>query len=198
MKRSIILITALLSSLFAGCSSDRNETPVTSTAPPEQVKALSQADREKIAAFEKELFSIESLARKALAIVGTELKQVLNGDKDSVDVSGLVDRARGEARKALDNLVSKAVPANLPPWFNQNLVEAKKDFSDAYTAKIESFEAIKRFAEEKSPAALLEYKQKGTLAEKQFQAARERLAAVLTASGLPLQDAATAGRNPEK
>jgi len=195
MTRSILLISALLSTLLTGCSSDRNENPVTSTAPPEQVKALSQADREKIAIFEKELFDVEKLSKKALALVGNELKQVITGEKETVDASALVDEAKGEAKKSLDSLVAKAVPAKLPPWFTQNLVEAKKGFSAAYTAKIESFEAIKRFAEEKSPAALLEYKKKGALADKQFQEARERLAAVLTASRLPLKGAATTGRN---
>lgn len=198
MTRSILLISALLSSLFVGCSSDRNEKPVTSVAPQEQVKALSQADREKIATFEKELFDIEKLSKNALALVGNELKQVITGEKETVDASVLVDEAKGEAKNSLDSLVAKAVPAKLPPWFTQNLVEAKKGFSDAYRAKIESFEAIKRFAEEKSLAALLEYKQKGALADKQFQADRERLAAVLTASGLPLKDAGTSGRNSGK
>jgi hypothetical protein len=195
MKRSIILIAALFSTLIAGCSSDKKETAVSSTAPPEQVKALSQSDREKIASFEKELFDVEKLSKKALALVGNELKQVMTGEKKTVDASALVDEAKGEAKKSLDSLVAKAVPAKLPPWFTQNLMEVKKGFSDAYTAKIESFEAIKRFAEEKSPAALLEYKQKGALADKQFQAARAKLTAVLTASGLPLKDAATPGKN---
>ena len=195
MTRSILLISALLSTLLTGCSSDRNENPVTSTAPQEQVKALSQADREKIATFEKELFDVEKISKKAMALIGNEIKQVITGEKKAVDASTLVDAAKGEAKKSLDSLVAKAVPAKLPPWFTQNLVEAKKGFSAAYTAKIESFEAIKRFAEEKSPAALLEYKKKGALADKQFQEARERLAAVLTASRLPLKGAATTGRN---
>jgi len=198
MTKSILLIAALISSLFAGCSSDRNEKPVTPTAPPEEVRALSQGDREKIAAFEKELFSIENLSKKALAIVGNELKQVLKGEKDTVDVTALVEKAKGEASQSLNNLLTVAVPAKLPPWFTQNLMDAKKGFSDAYTAKIESFEAVKRFVDEKSPAALLEYRQKGTLADRQFQDARERLAAVLKASGHPLKDAETSGKNVGK
>jgi hypothetical protein len=198
MTRNILLIAALLSSLFAGCSSDKNEQPVTSTAPPEQVKALSQTDREKIATFEKELFDVEKLSKKAMALVGNELKQVITGEKKSVDAAALVDAAKGEAKKSLDSLVAKAVPAKLPPWFTQNLMSAKKGFSEAYTAKIESFEAIKRFAEEKSPSALLEYKQKGAFADKKFQEARERLAAVLDASGLTLKDAGTSDRNSGK
>jgi hypothetical protein len=198
MTRSILLIAALFSFLFAGCSSDKKETAVSSTAPPEQVKALSQADREKIASFGKELFDVEKLSKKAMALVGNELKQVITGEKESVDAAALVDAAKVEAKKSLDSLVAKAVPAKLPPWFTQNLVDAKKGFSEAYTAKIESFEAIRRFAEEKSPSSLLEYKQKGALADKQFQAARERLAAVLDASGLTLKDVTASGSNSEK
>jgi hypothetical protein len=198
MTRNILLIAALLSSLFAGCSSDRNEKPVTSTVPPEQVKALSQTDREKIATFEKELFDVEKLSKKAMALIGNELKQAITGEKETMDASALVDAAKGEAKKSLDSLLATTVPAKLPLWFTQNLVSAKKGFSDAYTAKIESFEAIKRFSEEKNPSDLLEYKQKGALADKKFQEARERLAAVLDASGLSLKDAGTSIRNSGK
>ena len=194
MTRSMILIVTIILLIGAGCSSEQKDTSLSSVAPPEQIKALSQADREKIAAFEKELFDIERISKKAMALVGNEVRQVITGEKDSVDAAALVDAAKGEAKKSLDNLVTKYVPAKLPPWFSQNLIDAKNGYSAAYTAKIESFAAIKRFVDEKSPTALLEYRQKAALADKQFQDARVRLAAVLKASGLAAGNADMSGK----
>jgi hypothetical protein len=135
--------------LFSGCSPEHKDASLISPPPPEQIKTLTQGDREKIAAFEKELFDIEKISKKAMTLVGNEVKQVITGEKDSVDAAALVAAAKGEAKKSLDNLVTKYVPAKLPPWFSQNLLDAKKGYSAAYTAKIESFAAIKRFTVEK-------------------------------------------------
>lgn len=195
MKRSMIVIVAIISLIGAGCSSEQKDTSLSSGAPPEQIKALSQTDREKIVAYEKELFDIERISKKAMALVGNEVRQVITGEKESVDTTALVDAAKGEAKKSLDTLVKKVVPANLPPWFTKNLVNAKKSFSEAYSAKIESFEAVKKFIDEKNPAALLEYKKKGALADKQFRDAREKLAAVLKASGPAGENAVQSGKN---
>jgi len=184
--------------LFSGCSAEQKDKSLMSPPPPEQIKTLTQGDREKIAAFEKEMFDIEKISKKAMTLVGNEVKQVISGEKDSVDAAALLATAKGEAMKSLDNLVTKSVPAKLPPWFSQNLSDAKKGFSDAYSAKIESFAAIKRFLDEKSPVALLEYRQKAALADKQFQDARGRLAAVLKASGLAAENADMSGKTAGK
>lgn len=178
---SLFLIAVLLLAL-AGCSSDKKETSQT-PPPPEQVKALSQFDREKIAAFGKDLFDIDKISAKAMALVGNEIKQVLTGQKESVDTASLLDAAKSEAGKSLENMLNKAVPEKLPPWFAQNLADTKKGFADAYTAKIASFDAIMKFMNEKNPAALIEYKQKAALADKSFRNAREKLAVVLNATG---------------
>jgi hypothetical protein len=195
MTKTIVLLFCTASMLFSGCSAEQKDESLMSPPPLEQVKTLTQGDREKIAAFEKELFDIEKISKKAMTLVGNEVKQVITGEKDSVDAAALVDTAKGEAKKSLDNLVTKYVPAKLPPWFSKNLLDVKKGYSAAYTAKIESFAAIKRFIDEKSPSALLEYRQKAALADKQFQDAREKLAAVLKASGPAGENAVLSGKN---
>jgi hypothetical protein len=182
---------------LVGCSSDKNEI---SQAPPpaEQIKALSELDREKIAAFGKELFNIDRISAKAMALVGNEIKQVITGQKESVDAASLLDAAKGEAGKSLENMLKKAVPEGLPPWFVQNIGDAKKSFSDAYTARIASFDAIRRFIDEKNPVALIEYKQKAALADKTFRDARQKLAGILNASGLQAKDSGPMAGNTGK
>jgi hypothetical protein len=195
MIRTKLFIMAMMTMAIFGCSSEKKETQVTTTAPPEQIKLLSQADKEKIMAFKKELFDIENLSKKALSLVGDEIKLVVKGEKDSVDVATLVDKAKSESRKSLDNLLKEAVPEKLPPWFNQNLAEAKKGFLDGYKAKVESFAAVKRFVDEKSPMALLEYKQKDSQASKLLQDAHGKLDIVLAAAGLPNGKTDKSGKN---
>ena len=136
-------------------------------------------------AFNKELFDIENLSKKTLSLVGDEIKLIVKGQKVSVDVASFVEKAKSEAGKSMDNLLKEAVPGKLPPWFNQNLADAKKGFLDGYMAKVESFAAVKRFVDENSPAALLEYKQKEDQSNKLLQDARSKLTLVLAAAGLP-------------
>jgi hypothetical protein len=198
MTKTLALLFCGALMLFSGCSAEQKDESFMSPPPAEQAKRLSQSDRGKIAAFKKELFDIDMISKKAMALVRNEVTQVITGKKDSVDVADLVDSAKAEAKQSLDNLVTKSVPAKLPPWFSQNLSDAKKGFSDAYSAEIESFAAIKRFIDEKSPVALLEYRQKAALADKQFQDARVRLAAVLKASGLAAENADISGKTAGK
>jgi hypothetical protein len=195
MIRIRLFVMAIMSLAFFSCTSEKNETRVMTTAPPEQIKLLSEADKEKIMTFKTELFDIESLSKKTLTLVGDQIMLVVKGEKDSVDVAALVDKAKSESRKSLDNLLKEAVPEKLPPWFNQNLTEAKKGFLNGYQAKAESFAAVKRFVDEKSPTALLEYKQKEDQANKLIQDARSRLALVLAAAGLPTGETGKSGEN---
>ncbi len=184
IRSKLFFITLMLLAIF-GCSSEKKHEQVTVPAPPEQVKALSQADKEKILAFKKELFDIETVSKKALSLVGDEIRLVVKGEKVAFDVASLVDKAKSESRKSLDNLVKEAVPGKLPPWFSQNLTDAKKGFLDGYKVKVEAFAAVKRFIDEKSPTALLEYKQKDAEANKLLQEAHGKLDIVLAAAGLP-------------
>ncbi len=187
MIRTKVFFMAIMSLAIFGCSSEKKETEVTAPAPPEQVRLLSQADKEKIMAYKKELFDIEKVSKKAFSLVGDEIKLVVKGEKDAFDVASLVDKAKSESRKSIDNLLKEAVPEKLPPWFSQNLADVKKGFLDGYKVKAESFAAVKRFVDEKSPTALLEYKQKEAQANKLLQDARSKLTLVLAAAGLPTE-----------
>jgi hypothetical protein len=196
MIRTKLLFMAIMTMAIFGCTSEKKETQVTTTAPPEQIRLLSQADKENILAFKKELFNIDKISGRALTLVGNEIKLVVKGEKDAVDVASLVEKAKSESVKSLDNLLKETVPGKLPPWFTRNLVEAKKGFLEGYKAKAESFAAIKRFIDEKSPTALLEYKQKDSQADKLLRDARGKLDIVLAAAGLPNGKTGESGKNP--
>jgi hypothetical protein len=58
----------------SGCSPDKKEEPGSSASFLGQITPLSQADKEKILAFKKELFDIEKISQKALTFVGNEIK----------------------------------------------------------------------------------------------------------------------------
>jgi len=190
--RLLLISLSLLS--MVSCSSDTKETSQT-PPPPEQIRALGESDRERIAAFGKDLFNIEKISASAMALVGNEIKQVITGQKESVDVASLLDAAKGVVGESLERMLNKKVPEKLPPWFARNLGEAKKGFADAYAAKTASFDEARRFLEEKNPAALIEYKQKAALADKTFRDARERLAAVLKAAGIQPREPVPAAGN---
>ena len=194
IRTKFFLMAITLPAIF-GCSSEKKQEQVTVPAPPEQVRALSQADKEKIMAFKKELFDIEKVSKKALSLVGDEIKLVVKGEKDAFDVTSLVNKAKSESQKSLDNLIKETIPGKLPPWFSQNLAESKKGFLDGYKAKIESFAAVKRFVDEKNPTALLEYKQKEAQANKLLQEAHGKLNIVLASAGLPTGKTDKSGKN---
>ncbi len=195
MHRTLLLLAAVVSLSLLGCSSEKKQEQVSAPAPPEQIKLLSQADREKIIAFKKDLLDIENVSKKALALVGDEIKLVVKGEKESVDVASLVDKAKVEAGKSLNQLITKSVPEKLPPWFSRNLADAKKGFQEGYAAKMESFAAIKRFIDEKSPMALLEYRQKDTQADKLLHDASGKLTLVLAAAGITGGNSSESGGN---
>ncbi len=194
MHRTLLLLAAVVSLSLLGCSSEKKQEQASTPAPPEQIKLLSRADREKIIAFKKDLLDIENVSKKALALVGDEIKLVVKGEKESVDVASLVDKAKVEAGKSLNELITKSVPEKLPTWFSRNLADAKKGFQEGYTAKMESFAAIKRFIDEKSPMALLEYRQKDSQADKLLQDARGKLTLVLAAAGLAGGNSSESGK----
>ncbi len=186
MKRTAALLVMFLLLAISGCSSEKKEEQA-APVPPEQVRLLSRADREKMLAFKREMLDIENISKKAVAIVGEEIRLVARGEKDALDVSALVDRAKIESKNSLDNLAKRTIPERLPPWFSQNLAEAKKGFQEGFRAKMESFIAVKRFIDEKSPLALLEYRQKEKQANSLLQDARGKLDLVLNAAGLPAE-----------
>jgi hypothetical protein len=195
MIRTKLFFMAIMLTAILGCSSENKQEQVAVPAPPEQVKVLSQADKEKIMVFKKELFDIEKVSKKAISLVGEEIKFVVKGEKDAFDVTSLIDKAKSEAHKSLDNLAKEAVPGKLPPWFSQNLAEAKKGLLDGYKAKIESIAAVKRFVDGKNPTALLEYKQKDAEANKLLEEAHGKLDIVLASAGFPTEKTDKSGKN---
>jgi len=197
MRRYRFILVALSLLALASCSSDQKEASQT-PPPQEQIKALSQLDRGKIAAFGKDLFDIDRISARAMSLAGIEIKKVVTGEKESIDVASLLAAAKSESGLSLENMLKKAVPEKLPPWFAQNLGEVKKGFADAYAAKIASFDAIRRFMNEKNPATLIEYKQNAALADKSFRNARNRLAAALKAAGVQTKGAGSAAGNEGK
>ncbi|MRR05957.1 MAG: hypothetical protein EG828_03285 [Deltaproteobacteria bacterium] len=195
IRKNLIFVPIILFAIF-GCSPDKKHEQLLTPAPPEQVKALSLDDKEQIMAFKKDLFDIENVSKKALSLVGDEIKLVVKGEKDAVDVASLVDKAKSESIKSIENLMKEAIPGKLPPWFSQNLAEAKKGFQDGYRVKIESFVAVKKFVEEKNPMALLEYKQKESQSNVLLQDARNKLDIVLVAAGLSTGKTDKSGNSP--
>lgn len=196
MRRYCLLLFSFSLLLLVSCSSDKKEASQT-PPPQEQIKALSQLDKEKIATFGKDLFDVDRISGKAMSLVGNEIKKVITGEKESVDATSFLDAAKREAGKSMEAMLKQAVPEKIPPWFAQNLGEAKKGFADAYSAQIASFDAVRRFIDEKNPTALIEYKQKAALADKSFRSAREKLATVVTASGIKLKDISPMAGNAE-
>ncbi len=189
-----VYIIAAIALAITGCNSkEQKEETVSSQAPPEQVKMLSQADRDNITAFRKDLLSIENVSKNALTLVGEEVKLVIKGEKGSIDMASLVDKAKAESGTLIGSLVKEAVPGKLPPWFSRNLTDAKDGFCAAYKAKIESLDAVKKFLEDKNPLSLLEYRKKAALADKLIENAKGKLALVWSAAGLPAENAVTTG-----
>lgn len=179
MSRIPSIIGAALLSLLVGCSSDKAPEPQ-KLAP----FALSLADKEKLASFQKELINVETLADSALKVAGEELKTVLTGGEVSVNLPSIIQRGKSECLKAAESLATKAVPEALPPEAQKCLKESKTGFVACYKAYAESFDCIKRFATEKNPMALVEYRKKNAEAAEQLKAARSKLKSVVAAAGL--------------
>lgn len=179
MKQYIIMALAALLPVLFGCSMEK---------PPEPQKiqtfVLSLADKEKLAAFQKEVLNTENLTGKALNIAAEELKTVLKGGEISINLPSIIDRAKSESLKAGEALAKKAIPEGLPPEAKKLLNESKTGFIAAYKAYAESFDAIRSFTADKNPMALLEYRKKNTEAQEQLKGATEKLKQIMTAAGV--------------
>jgi hypothetical protein len=194
MIRSMAVFVVVLSLVISGCSPDKKEEPGSSASLLGQITPLSQADKEKILAFKKELFDIEKVSQKALTLVGNEVKLMAKGEKSSFDAADLADKAKVESENALDAFAKKKLPENLSAWVNQNLKEVKEGYSASYKAKIESLAAVKKFLDEKNPLALLEYKKKASEAEKLLKGSTEKLVMVLSQAGQSDKNAPASGK----
>ncbi|MSM39457.1 MAG: hypothetical protein GJT30_07540 [Geobacter sp.] len=180
MNRVVTIAVASVLLIVSGCSSEK---------PPEPVKTmpaivLSTADKEKLAAFQKEILNIEGLTGKALILAGEELKNVLKGGEISINLPAIVDKAQTECLKAGESLAKKAVPEALPPEAKRLLDESKTGLIASYTAYAASFDAVKSFAADKNPMALLEYRKKNAEAQQQLKGATEKLKQIMAATGV--------------
>ena len=164
---------------LSGCSAEK---------PPEPQKiqafVLSLADREKLAAFQKEVLNIENLTDKAIKVSTEELITVLKRGEISLYVPSIIDRAKSESLKAGEALAKKSIPESLPPEAKKLLNESKADFIASYKAYAESFDAVKSFTTEKNPMTLLEYRKKSTEAQEQLKGGAEKLKQIMTAAGV--------------
>jgi hypothetical protein len=178
--RRISGLTVFLCLAVFGCTPER-ETGVTSV---QEQSVVSLADREKIRVIVDELQGIEGLSHKAFELVGQEIKGLATGEKKSLDLAALVDKAKIEVLATGSGMAAKSLPAGLPPGIGQSLKEAKEGMVRAGQLKAESLEVVKRFIEEKNPVILLEYRSKLAMASKQLDGAMAKLKQVQAAAGI--------------
>ncbi len=180
MKHILLLALLCASMVLYGCTSEKT------VELPQKIPAivLSPADKEKLLAFQKELLSIENVADKAVRLAGDELKNVIKGGTVSLDLPGIIDKAKAESLLAGESLAKKSVPEGLPPELKSHLNDGKSGLIAAYKAYAESFEAIKRFITEKNPMAILDYRKKYAEAQQLFTGATGKLKMVMAAAGV--------------
>jgi hypothetical protein len=168
--------------LQIGCSSEKR--PVNAQ---QQVTVIpmSQADRDRLSTYRKELADIENPTDKTLKIATEEILKVVKGGDASIRIADLAERAREECLQTSDMLGKKAVPDNLPPEINTFLVEGKNGLVASYIAHGESYEAIRVFLAEGKPLALLEYRTKSSRARELSDRATEKLERAMATAGIP-------------
>lgn len=172
-----VAITCMVLAL-CGCSSG--------TAPeqPQKISSFTLSPSEKAAldAYYKNILSAESLADKAAKLAKDEAMNVIKGGEGSITLASITDKAKNESLRAVESLAQANVPEALPAEVKSLLKDGKKDLIAAYTAHAESFEAIKSFIAEKSPMALLEYRNKSSQAQELLNRATGKLDQIMKAS----------------
>ncbi len=139
-SRCIAAIFALcLAGAVFGCSSEKPAEVI------QEVIPLSPADKEKIAAFRKEMVSLENLADKTLKLAGGEVMNIVKGGEISLSLPELARKAGAECRQTCEALAKKAVPDTLPPEIKANLSGARDGLMAGYKTSGESFAAINTF-----------------------------------------------------
>lgn len=163
---------------LCGCSSG--------TAPEQPQKlpsfTLSPSEKAALDAYYKNILSAESLADKAVKLAKDEAMNVIKGGEGSITLASITDKAKNESLRAVESLAQANVPEALPAEVKNLLKDGKSDLIAAYTAHAESFEAIKSFIAEKSPMALLEYRNKSSQAQELLSRAASKLDQIMRAS----------------
>jgi len=180
MKHIIVVALGCTILAICGCSSEK------AAEAPQQIPAitLSAADKEKLAAFQKDMLSVGSLADKAVKLAGAEVKNVIMGGKASLDLPSILEKAKAECVLTGASLAQKAVPAALPPEAKRLLDDGKIGLIAANKAYAESFDAIKSFAADRNPLVLLEYRRKSSQAHELYTVAAGKFKTIMTAAGV--------------
>jgi len=172
-----IALTCMVLAL-CGCSSG--------TAPEQPQKlpsfTLSPSEKAALDAYCKNILSVESLADKAVKLAKNEAMNVIKGGEGSITLASLTDKAKNESLRAVESLAKTNIPEALPAEVKNLLKDGKSDLISAYTAHAESFEAIKSFIADKSPMALIEYRNKSSQAQELLSRATSRLDQIMRAS----------------
>jgi hypothetical protein len=178
-----VVLIALICGIIAlsGCTAEKPQQPPAAQLPS---FSLSPADKEKLAAFQKEILSVESITDKAVKLAGDELKNVLTGGSISGSLPSLIDKAKAECLLAGEALAKKPVPEGLPPEVKNLLNDGRGGLIAAYTAYAESYSAIKSFIADKNPLALLEYRKKSSQAQDLYNSAADKFKTIMTAAGI--------------
>jgi hypothetical protein len=183
MSRNILLVLIIFGLVGQiGCSSEKRSVDA-----PQKIAVipLSQADKDSLSAYRKDLMNAGNLTDATLNIAAQEIKKIVNGGNASISAAGLAEKARAECLQASDLLEKKAVPGNLPPEIRNFLVEGKNGMVASYKAHGESYEAARIFLAEGKPLALLEYKKKSGRARELSRGAMENLERAMATAGIP-------------
>jgi hypothetical protein len=179
MKHRVVVVLGWAIFALCGCSNQKAE-------PPQQIPAitLSAADKEILAAYQKDLLTVGNLADTAVKFASAEVKNVIKGGQVSLDFASLLEKAKAECVLSGASLAQKAVPAALPPEAKRLLDDGKNGLIAANKAYAESFDAIKRFAADKDPHVLLEYRRKSSQAKELYTVAAGKFKTLMTAAGV--------------
>jgi hypothetical protein len=183
MLRKIVVALLLFGcACQIGCSSEKRSVDAQQEI---VVIPMSQADKDRLSAFRKDLTDFESLTDKTLKVASEEVMKIVKGGDASISVAGIAEKAKAECLQASDLLEKKAVPDNLPPEIRNFLVDGKSGMVASYKAHGESYEAVRIFLAEGKPLALLEYRTKSTRARELSRGATEKLERAMATAGIP-------------
>ncbi len=182
LKKILAVVMILGIGALAGCSPGKKSAD---DQPKVTVIPVSQADKDRILAFRKDLTNLEDLTDRALKLATDEVLKVVKGGEATTDLAGIVEKAKADCLRTGEALDRKPVPDNLPPEIAGPLTEGKNGLVASYKSRGESYEAIRIFLAESNPLALLDYKKKSSLAGELSRNALEKLDRGLATAGIP-------------
>jgi hypothetical protein len=183
MPRMIFVVLFVFASVWQmGCSSEKRSVDAQQKI---VVIPISQADKDRLSAYRKDLTTIENLTDKTMKVATAEIMKIVKGGESSISITGLAEKAKAECLLTSDLLEKKAVPDNLPPEIKNFLVDGKNGMVASYKAHGESYEAVRVFLAEGKPLALLEYRTKSARARELSSGAAEKLERAMATAGIP-------------